>query len=143
MSTFGIRVWALRRAAGLSQTELAELIPLSHSALRAIEIHGAEPNLRTLRRLRAIFRVTYDFLVNDPAQLTAAELREQITECLKWEADGVGGAALAREQLTAQLRALSGGKGSLAREKLREQQQLELPAAAAAPARRSGGRPAR
>lgn len=135
MSTFGIRVWALRREARLSQAELAELIPLAVSALRNIEVHGAEPNLRTLRRLREIFGCTYDFLINDPTQLSAAEIRDQIVACLRLEAEGVGGAALAREQLTAQLRVLSGGEGALARDQAR--QQLELPGAA--PERRADG----
>ena len=75
----GARIAALRRHAGLSQTELAQLLQCSASAVGMYEQGRREPAADTLVRLSEIFSVSTDYLLTGKAvepreQQTAAEI---------------------------------------------------------------------
>ena len=75
----GARIAALRRRAGLSQQELAQLLQCSASAVGMYEQERREPALDTLVRLAEVFSVSTDYLLTgNPGtpreQQTAAEL---------------------------------------------------------------------
>ncbi|HYG57870.1 MAG TPA: helix-turn-helix transcriptional regulator [Symbiobacteriaceae bacterium] len=53
----------LRKAAGLSQYELAKQLKMSRSALGNYEMGEREPDFETTRKLADYFRVSVDFLL--------------------------------------------------------------------------------
>ena len=69
----GARIAALRRQAGLSQTQLAERLKISPSAVGMYEQGRREPSLETVILLAEIFGVSTDYLltgrVRDEARL--------------------------------------------------------------------------
>ena len=75
----GARIASLRRKAGLSQGELAQLLRCSASAVGMYEQGRREPASDTLVRLAEVFGVSTDYLLTGKAstaqeQQTAAEL---------------------------------------------------------------------
>lgn len=59
----GPRIAALRRQAGLSQSELAARLKVSPSAIGMYEQGRREPSVDTLVALSRLFRVSIDYLV--------------------------------------------------------------------------------
>ena len=59
----GARIAALRRAAGMNQSELAKKLKISTSAVGMYEQGRREPSLETLAAIAQIFGVSIDFLV--------------------------------------------------------------------------------
>lgn len=59
----GTRLAMLRKAAGMNQTQLGELLKISCSAVGMYEQGRREPSLETLAALSRIFGVSIDFLV--------------------------------------------------------------------------------
>lgn len=69
----GARIAALRRQAGLSQTQLAERLKISPSAVGMYEQGRREPSIETVIALAEIFGVSTDYLltgrIRDEARL--------------------------------------------------------------------------
>lgn len=63
----GARIASLRRAAGMSQAELAQRLKISPSTVGMYEQGRREPALDTLAAMAEIFGVTIDFLVTGKA----------------------------------------------------------------------------
>lgn len=63
INLLGTRIAILRRACGMSQTQLAKELGVSCSAVGMYEQERREPSLRMLVRMTEIFRVSMDFLV--------------------------------------------------------------------------------
>ena len=59
----GLRIAALRRAAGWSQADLAQRLKISPSAVGMYEQGRREPALQMLIQLSELFGVTIDYLV--------------------------------------------------------------------------------
>ncbi len=59
----GTRIAALRKAAGMNQTQLAQILKISSSAVGMYEQGRREPSLDTLAAIADIFGVSIDFLV--------------------------------------------------------------------------------
>ena len=59
----GARIAALRREAGLSQSQLAQLLQVSPSAVGMYEQGRREPSAETLVELSRIFRVSVDYIL--------------------------------------------------------------------------------
>ena len=80
----GARIAALRREAGLSQTELAGRLGISASAIGMYEQGRREPAVQMLVRLAEEFNVTVDYLLTgkDPRQMQELEqmLHSRIAE---------------------------------------------------------------
>ena len=71
----GPRIAALRRSAGISQSELADKLKISPSAGGMYEQGRREPALDILVAMAEIFDVTLDFLVTGKAASTEEESR--------------------------------------------------------------------
>ncbi len=59
----GVRLAALRKAAGLNQTQLAQILKISNSTVGMYEQGRREPSLETLTAIADFFGVSIDFLV--------------------------------------------------------------------------------
>ena len=69
---FGQNVQRLRRAAGLSQEELAERLGVTRQAVSKWERDSAYPEMEKLARMSRLFGVTVEALLNgDPAPAAA------------------------------------------------------------------------
>ena len=64
----GTRIAALRRAAGMSQAELAQALQCSPSAVGMYEQGRREPAADTLVRLAQVFGVSTDYLLTGAAR---------------------------------------------------------------------------
>lgn len=61
--TIGTRIKTLRKEKGLNQTELGNLINLSHGAVAAMESGRNDPSSETTIKLSEIFNVSTDYLL--------------------------------------------------------------------------------
>ncbi len=66
--TIGTRIRDLRKLAGLSQIEFADLLGIRQSSLSQIEKGITNPSLETLERITQTFEVSYDYLFGAEAQ---------------------------------------------------------------------------
>ena len=87
----GLRIAALRKAAGWSQAELAQRLKISPSAVGMYEQGRREPALQMLIQLSELFGVTIDYLVTG-REWPAGNRREEfivLTDCpSRFRADG-------------------------------------------------------
>lgn len=60
---FGKRIIELRKENGMTQTDLANLIGISRSALSLYEIEKREPDIKILDKLASLFNVQVDYLI--------------------------------------------------------------------------------
>ena len=65
-ASLGSTLNALRRAAGLTQGDVAAQLGVGRSAYAYYETGGSVPNLKTLGKLATIFGVTTDYLLGRP-----------------------------------------------------------------------------
>ena len=81
----GSRIAALRRGAGLSQTELADRLRVSPSAVGMYEQGRREPGVEMLVAIARIFDVSTDYLLTGTPQTeTERALAEQtVLQCLQ------------------------------------------------------------
>ena len=83
----GPRIAALRRAAGLSQGELAEQLQVSTSAVGMYEQGRREPSVETLVALARTFGVTVDYLLTGQASLQEQQAVASAMELVLSDAD--------------------------------------------------------
>ncbi len=62
-TTFGQKIKSLREEFELTQTQVAERIPMNQSNYSKIERDQQEPDLQQLKRLSEIFGVSADYLL--------------------------------------------------------------------------------
>ena len=77
---------ALRKAKGLTQEELADLIPISQNALSRWETGGNEPDLKALIKLSKIFQTTIDNILGEKPEnivLISKKEFEDLQETIK------------------------------------------------------------
>ena len=72
----GARIAALRREAGMSQAQLAQVLQVSPSAVGMYEQGRREPSADTLVELARIFQVSVDYILTG----TPAPREEQVLE---------------------------------------------------------------
>lgn len=65
MSKIGDRIAYLRKAIGISQTELAKRISASREAIGKYERNEALPSVETAKKIADVFEVTLDYLVDE------------------------------------------------------------------------------
>ncbi len=71
--TFGNRIKNLREDLELTQTQVAELIPMNQSNYSKIERDQQEPDLMQLKRIAEIFGVSADYLLGINADESVAK----------------------------------------------------------------------
>lgn len=84
--TFGERLQQVRRAAGLSQEQLGELIGMSRQAVSKWETGQAAPDIGTLALLCGVLGVSADELLGreaPPRQAEGASLGGGLEECVR------------------------------------------------------------
>lgn len=85
--TIGERIAALRRAAGLSQEQLAELLEVSRQAVSKWETGQTQPEADRIPRICAVFSVSADELLgiipHTPVQETVQEERKDVEVLLR------------------------------------------------------------
>ncbi len=59
----GTRIKTLRKNKGLNQTELAEIVGLSYTAISAVETNRNEPTSDLIIKLSSFFEVSADYLL--------------------------------------------------------------------------------
>ena len=74
----GIRIAALRRATGLSQTELADKLQISSSTVGMYEQGRREPPVTVLTDMADCFRVSLDFLIRGTPGIEEGERLEAL-----------------------------------------------------------------
>jgi transcriptional regulator with XRE-family HTH domain len=83
MTELGKRIADLRKKEGLTQSELARKINLSHTQITRYELKDVQPPADILKKIADIFGTSIDYIVNGTAQekaqrtLTDAELIKQ------------------------------------------------------------------
>ncbi len=106
----GPRIAALRRAAGLSQGELARQLQVSTSAVGMYEQGRREPSAETLVALARVFGVTVDYLLTGKAALqeenTVVLAMESALSDAQVQLDKRGKRPLSREELAVLFAAL-------------------------------------
>lgn len=106
----GPRIAALRRAAGLSQGELARQLQVSASAIGMYEQGRREPSAEILVALSRIFGVTVDYLLTgQPAageEQTVALAMESVLSDTQVQLDKRSKRPLSREELAVLFAAL-------------------------------------
>lgn len=66
---FGLRLRALRKRAGLTQAELADVLGMDYQAISRLERGGSVPNWATVKRIAAAVKAApNDFLTEDERQ---------------------------------------------------------------------------
>jgi len=70
MAKIGDRIAYLRKAKGISQTDLAKSISASREAIGKYERNEAMPSVETAKKIADVFEVTLDYLVDESATAT-------------------------------------------------------------------------
>lgn len=71
--SFGNKIKNLREEMGLTQNQVAEMIPINQSNYSKIERDRQEPDLRQLKRLTEIFGVSADYLLDTKSDDTLSK----------------------------------------------------------------------
>lgn len=79
---FGMTLKQLRKARGLSQRQLAEMVYVTDSMISKYEANGSIPSLETVQRMALVFNVSMDYLCGmektiniSTVQLTPEQIR--------------------------------------------------------------------
>lgn len=82
MSVFSSRLYNARIKLGLTQSDVAKLIPMTQSSYSRIENGFQEPNLSQLKRISEVLNVSLDYLLDVETDFynnqINAEIKEQI-----------------------------------------------------------------
>lgn len=81
--TFGTKLQHLRKAAGLSQEQLANLLDMSRQAVSKWELDQATPDIEKVSMLCKIFRISADELLGVDPPDTQGTQSEELAECVK------------------------------------------------------------
>ena len=100
----GARIAALRKAAGMSQKELAQRLKISASTMGMYEQGRREPAVETLTAMAQVFGVSIDFLVTgkpapDTEEQAVCQLLQDRVELADMRLDGRQNRLLSREEL--------------------------------------------
>ena len=83
MSIFSTRLYEARISSGLTQDEIASLIPTTQSSYSRIENGIQEPNLMQLKRIGEILNVSIDYLLDVDNEFFNNQLNKEIAENIK------------------------------------------------------------
>ena len=75
--TLGDKLLKLRRAQGLTQTQVAEYLEVTSAAVSAYERDANQPSLAALKKLAELYHVSADFLLGIEGGLDAERARRE------------------------------------------------------------------
>ena len=80
---------SLRKAKGLSQMQLADMMNVSRQAISRWEVGSATPSTDNLRCLGELYGVSIDYLINEENTISGKEEKDSVEKCsqmkkLRW-----------------------------------------------------------
>lgn len=84
MSVFSERLYNARIKQGLTQSDVAKMIPMTQSSYSRIENGFQEPNLNQLKRIAEVLNVSIDFLLNVDTEFYNNQINFDIKEQIKF-----------------------------------------------------------
>jgi transcriptional regulator with XRE-family HTH domain len=111
-TAFGARLYAARKAKGLTQRALGDAVGTTSQTISNYEVgKGVDPGGALLVRLASVLGVSLDYLVGTDASTrerppTAEDVPTEQAEDIAWAADAVGLDALERARLAAVRRSI-------------------------------------
>ena len=83
MSIFSQRLYDTRSRLGLTQGEVANLIPMTQSSYSRIENGFQEPSLAQLKKLGEVLNVSIDYLLDVNTSFYNNQLNQEMVEQIK------------------------------------------------------------
>lgn len=77
--TFGDKMKAARKSAGLTQEQLAEKLAVSRQAVTKWEADRGLPDIENLKQIAKLLNVSLDYLLDDGEMLELSVMKEEIT----------------------------------------------------------------
>lgn len=83
MSIFSERLYNSRTKLGLTQAEVAKLVPMTQSSYSRIENGFQEPNLSQLKRIAEVLNTSIDYLLDVNTEFYNNQINYDIKEQIK------------------------------------------------------------
>ncbi len=83
-TAFSKRLYQTRLEKGLTQTEIAKLIPMIQPSYSRIESGFQEPNLNQLKRIAEVLNVSLDYLLDVNTEYYNNQVNYEIAEQVKF-----------------------------------------------------------
>lgn len=84
MSTFSERLYNTRIKQGLTQADVAKLVPMTQSSYSRIENGFQEPNLNQLKKIAEVLNVSLDYLLDVNTEFYNNQINYDIKEQIKF-----------------------------------------------------------
>lgn len=84
MSTFAERLYKTRINLGLTQGDVAKLVPMTQSSYSRIENGFQEPNLSQLKRIAEVLNVSLDYLLDVETEYYNNQINADIKDQIKF-----------------------------------------------------------
>jgi len=84
MSVFSERLYNARIKQGLTQADVAKLVPMTQPSYSRIESGFQEPNLTQLKRLAEVLNTSLDYLLNVETEFYNNQINYDIKEQVKF-----------------------------------------------------------
>lgn len=84
MSKFSEKLYNTRVKQGLTQSEVAKLVPMTQSSYSRIENGFNEPNLTQLKRIAEVLNVSLDYLLDVDTNFYNNQINHDIKEQVKF-----------------------------------------------------------
>ena len=84
MSAFSEKLFNQRVKQGLTQSDVAKLVPMTQSSYSRIENGFQEPNLSQLKRIAEVLNVSLDYLLDDDTEYYNNQINADIKDQIKF-----------------------------------------------------------
>ena len=84
MSAFSEKLYNTRIKQGLTQSDVAKLVPMTQSSYSRIENGFQEPNLSQLKRIAEVLNVSLDYLLDVETEYYNNQINADIKEQIKF-----------------------------------------------------------
>lgn len=84
MSVFSNRLYNARVKLGLTQSDVAKLIPMTQSSYSRIENGFQEPNLNQLKRIAEVLNISLDYLLDVETEFYNNQINSEIKDQIKF-----------------------------------------------------------
>ena len=84
MSVFSERLYNARIKQGLTQSDVAKLVPMTQPSYSRIESGFQEPNLTQLKRIAEVLNISIDYLLDVDTEFYNNQINHDIKEQIKF-----------------------------------------------------------